>query len=407
MALAHFGDDQRSGVYQATGLPDQAEIAWRAATEYPVLESPVLVDGTLVVSDTGGLVYAFDAATGAERWRHDHSKDIDAEEIRPGGIEAPIGAGHGMVFIGEVGDRLRVHDLRTGELLPSIDVTGHPTVTGDMLLLHGPGARLLNLPDLTRRKASRKAGETWLSTPPTIAGGVAYAARGLYAPLLNGGLEALNLRTGRQTFTVPGMLECGTECVLDLDRCAHPAFGENLLWLPVTWREPEAGFPSGGGVAGFDPRNGQLRIRHLLDHRWPAGPVAVAGGTLYFVDEADHSDHGAPPVLGRTLNAMEAATGKTRWTYGLDSHAIGTPVLAADVVYTLTSEGMLHAVDAITGQRRWTLGLGESIELRELFFIDRLESREFVFEEEGLAVLPADNRVYVRAGAGITALHVT
>lgn len=404
-AIPHFGDDQRGGVYHATGLPDRAEIAWRAATEYPVLESPVLADGTLVVSDVGGLVYAFDAATGVERWRHDHSEDIDAEEIWPEGIEAPIAAGHGRVFVGEVGDRLRVHDLRTGELLPPVGATGYPTITGDTLLLHGSGARLLDLPDLTRHKASTKVGETWLSTPPTIADGVAYAALGLHAPLLSGGLEALNLRTGRQVFTVEGTLESGTECFLELNRCAHPAFGENLLWLPVTWREPEGEFPAGGGVAGFDPRNGELRIRHLLDHRWLAGPVAVADGTLYFVDEADHADHGEPPVLGHTLNAMEAATGNTRWTYALDSHAIGTPVLAADVVYTVTSEGMTHAVDATTGQRRWTLDLGESIELRELFFIDRLESRELIFEEEGLAVLPADSAVYVRAGAGITALR--
>ncbi|XVQ16193.1 PQQ-binding-like beta-propeller repeat protein [Spirillospora sp. CA-255316] len=223
---------------------------------------------------------------------------MDAEEVRPEGIRAPIAAGHGRVFVGEVGGRLHIHDLHTGEVLPPIRANGHPTVTGDTLLLHGSGARLLNLPDLTRRKAGTKVGETWLSTPPTIVG-----QRGVRSP-----------------------------------RSLRPLVERRHGGAEYPYRQ--------AGV--HRRRNAGVR------HRMRPGPG---------------------------------------------------PVHAADIVYTVTSEGMLHAVDATTGRRRWTLDLGESIKLRDLFFIDRLESREFVHEEEGLAVLPADSAVYVRAGAGITALR--
>ncbi|WP_405793532.1 PQQ-binding-like beta-propeller repeat protein [Streptomyces sp. NBC_01506] len=143
----HYGGDGRSGTYQASGLPESARVAWVAATDGEVIASPVLAGDTLLVADSAARLYAFDAATGALRRRHTYSDDWVEEEFEPGDFVAqlPIAVWNDMVFVGvggldhEFDDCLHVHDLKTGQVLRTIEGPWHPTVIGDLLLLSGDG----------------------------------------------------------------------------------------------------------------------------------------------------------------------------------------------------------------------------------------------------------------------------
>jgi outer membrane protein assembly factor BamB len=70
-------------------------------------------------------------------------------------------------------------------------------------------------------------------------------------------------------------------------------------------------------------------------------------------------------VLNReVVEAMDAATGKTQWTYGyptayrddfgFDEGPRAAPVVAGGVVYVFGAEGQLHAVDLASGKRVWS-----------------------------------------------------
>jgi outer membrane protein assembly factor BamB len=50
---------------------------WRAKTEGALLSSPAVASGRVIAGDDLGVLYAFDAATGAEAWRFDTRKQED------------------------------------------------------------------------------------------------------------------------------------------------------------------------------------------------------------------------------------------------------------------------------------------------------------------------------------------
>jgi outer membrane protein assembly factor BamB len=84
-----------------------------------------------------------------------------------------------------------------------------------------------------------------------------------------------------------------------------------------------------------------------------AGP-AVSGGTLVLFHRIDNRE---------VVEAMDAATGKTRWTFeyptsyrddfGFDEGPRAVPVIAGGRVFTHGADGWLHALDFSTGKMLW------------------------------------------------------
>lgn len=126
----------------------------------------------------------------------------------------------------------------------------------------------------------------------------------------------------------------------------------------------------------------------------------MADGVVYFA-----AYQGGEPRSEKgedRLHAVDIATREPRWTRPLPSVGGGAPVLAAGVVYKATGTGVVCAFDATTGEPRWTLDLGEKIvNSYDVHGNDYGAS----YEEDGLAVLPADGMLYVRTRAGIVALR--
>jgi outer membrane protein assembly factor BamB len=133
-----------------------------------------------------------------------------------------------------------------------------------------------------------------------------------------------------------------------------------------------------GDLYVFDAVGRRLQRRHRLNG---AGAAAVAGGTVFAVDEdglrairagkvqwaftASRWITGAPFALhgdtvylstgvGDTsaLHAIDAATGKTRWRFAADDTRAGALTASGGVVY-VTQSTSLYALDAATGQVRW------------------------------------------------------
>ncbi|MCP4641764.1 MAG: PQQ-binding-like beta-propeller repeat protein [bacterium] len=102
---------------------NSGETVWSAFTDAPVRLAPVLWKGNLYVGSDDGLVYCFEAATGAVRWVHDPWPEDDA-----------------LIGNGRVISR---HPIRTGLVVDDSD--GQATVYACAGFLPNEGVRLLAL----------------------------------------------------------------------------------------------------------------------------------------------------------------------------------------------------------------------------------------------------------------------
>lgn len=106
-----------------------------------IQSSPAVADGAVFFGSRDGKLYAVDAATGRERWRHDNGS--------PWVVGSPAVA-DGRVYVGS-SDGLFVHalDAATGEeiwrLSTGARVFSSPAVSGDRLYLGHHGRRLLSI----------------------------------------------------------------------------------------------------------------------------------------------------------------------------------------------------------------------------------------------------------------------
>ncbi len=415
-----YGNEGRSGAYEAGGVSGGAAVAWIARTDAPVVASPVLAGDALVVADAGGTVYAFDAGTGAERWRYayraydddledehdDEGTDRDDDWIcgmdddEPGVVTAPA-VWDTWVFVEESESTgwVYVHDLRSGEVVRTIKDGGCPTVIGDTLLLHeiGAGARMLRLPELTRIwRSDEEHGEYegWLRASPALAGGVAYAALGYEPRRTHTGVTAFDVRTGAQAFHRAGGDRSGEGLSFDT---AHAIVAEGLVWIPaVRYGDGDDRRP-GNRIVGLDPRSGETRWVFELGSPAAAqtGAVAVSGGTVYFAGSA-----GTDPI--ERLYAVDVGTRRPRWSVPLPAGRVGSPVLAGGMVHLADRKGTVSAFDVRDGALVWTAETGE--EIVGLADLQEDESLAY-YEEDGQVVLPGDDVVYVRTAAGVVALR--
>ncbi|HEY2689713.1 MAG TPA: PQQ-binding-like beta-propeller repeat protein [Streptosporangiaceae bacterium] len=84
----------------------------------------------------------------------------------------------------------------------------------------------------------------------------------------------------------------------------------------------------------------------------PAGPLAVAGGTVVF------SARPAPGQRGGRLYALRASDGATMWSSGLGRGVVTGPAAAGGVVYFGGHDNRVYALHAATGRRIWSSGVG-------------------------------------------------
>ncbi|MFB4295196.1 PQQ-binding-like beta-propeller repeat protein [Actinomadura sp. NTSP31] len=415
VAGAPYGNDGRSGAYRVSGLPDQAQVAWTAPTGSPVVASPALAGDALIVATAGnldadGAVHAFDANTGDERWRHvyrnclDEGLEIhddwlvDVDDDVPGVIAAPAVWGP-WVFVEEwrTSRRIYVHDLRSGEVVHTIERGGTPTVVGDLLLIHEveAGARALWLPDLTEawrgvRGEGGVQSDGWLRACPAFGpDGTAYAALGGWHGVPRSGIVGFDPATGTVLFEHDGADET-------FFALGHPVVAEGLVWTQVD-----------EDVVGMDSATGEPRRRHRPTARMHGRAVTVADGMIFVVDRPMRSPFGND----EHLQAIDSTSGRLRWSAPLvpagspgDLQVVGSPVVAGGAIYVADTSGVVRAFGAGTGQVRWAVETGHRIGNA---YDDVLMSQqgESWFDEDAQAVLPGDGIIYARTNTGVVALR--
>ena len=296
-------------------------------------------------------VYALDANTGAEVWKHSYAEELDPKYYEGGPSATPTVAGDRVYTISKQGHAFcleaatgkvvwetNVHE-KLGAELPDWGFAGSPHVDGDLVILNA-GSHGLAL--------NRASGEkVWFS-------GKEAAGYGTPVPFTSGGKPALAIFAAKAVVAVDP--QTGTvlwqhpwETSYDVNS-ADPVVSGNLMFL-------SSGYDKGGGVVNFTG-NQAKQVWFNKEVRSHFQTAVTLGGKLYAVD-------GQGGDKNSKLKCLDLETGKVLWT----SPEAETGSLSASAdgrLLWLTGKGELVIVEAkpdgykelaraqVTGGKCWT-----------------------------------------------------
>lgn len=109
---------------------------------------------------------------------------------------------------------------------------------------------------------------------------------------------------------------------------------------------------------------------------------AVVDGAIYV---------GVDASVNRRVQAFDAATGATLWTFGTRNNALvrSSPSVVDGVVYIRTGDGFMNALDAATGKAIWSIAVSEINGADNESSAAVVDSKVYLSVEGGIEVLDA------------------
>ena len=251
--------------------------------------SPVIGGGQMFVMDTSGVVHAYDAATGRERWTRNFKIEGDsAPAIYGGGASYADGRLYITTGIGEVAALEAADGKQVWKVKPAGPLRGSPTI--------------------------------------------AYNAA--FVMTQDNQIVALNAADGAVQWTKAAA--SGQSGVFGV---AAPAAGNGTV---------VAGYSTGELIA-YRYENG----RELWSDALARTSLSTSVGVLTDVDADPIIDRGRVYALGQggRMAAYELVTGQRIWELNLAG--ISTPAVAGDWIFTLTDDARLLCIARSTGKVRW------------------------------------------------------
>ncbi|MFC4314010.1 PQQ-dependent dehydrogenase, methanol/ethanol family [Steroidobacter flavus] len=134
---------------------DQLGFAWQYDIDFDsMLEAtPVVVDGTLYTSGSGGIVYALDPVTGKQRWKFEPKIDPSFNgEVGYGLTNRGVAVANGKVYVGAIDGWLYALNATNGSVAWKVDtindrnraysITGAPYIAGKRVVIGNAGSEL-------------------------------------------------------------------------------------------------------------------------------------------------------------------------------------------------------------------------------------------------------------------------
>ena len=295
--------------------------------------TPVVVDGTLYVTTAWSKVYAFDAKTGALKWKYDPKVPRDWNvKLCCGQVNRGVAVWEGKVYLGTLDARLvaidaesgrEVFDVYTADPSQSYSITGAPRVANGLVFIGNGGAEFL----------------------------------------MRGYISAFDAKTGElvwRWYVVPGDPSKPQENEA-LERAVK-------TWDPAgKWWEPGGGGSTWDGIT-YDPETNLVYVGTGNGGPWPSAIRSPAGGANLYTN---------------CIVALNADTGEYVWHYqttpedSWDYDGVAQ-IMTADleidgqirhVVMQAPKNGFFYVLDAKTGELlraknyvtvNWTDGLDEN-----------------------------------------------
>ena len=251
--------------------------------------APVIGGGTMFVMDTAGMMHAFDAKTGVERWQKNFLiKGDGASSIYGGGASVADDRVYVTTGLGEVAALNTANGEQLWKVKPAGPLRGSPTIAFGSVFVMTQANQII----------------------------------------------ALNAADGTQVWNAAASV--GQTGVFGV---AAPAAGQGTII---------AGYSTGELIA-YRYENG----RELWTDALARTSLSTSVGVLTDIDADPIIDRGRVYALGQggRMAAYELVTGQRIWELNLAG--ISTPAVAGDWIFTLTDDARLLCIARSSGKVRW------------------------------------------------------
>jgi len=247
------GDGSVYALDQWTGA-----VRWKFKTGEVVHSSPAYDAGTIYVGSWDSYLYALEASTGQEKWRFKTGEDPTLHNQV--GFQGSPAISGGVVYAGCRDAHMYAIDAGSGKEKWNFGTQGSwvvssPALASGMVLFGTSDSSLFHALDAATGKPVYQVQDNfYLFSSPAVAGDVVYIGK------MNGGLEALDLKSGKQLWEFQTEAsKADRELVLKTDRSKNDA----MLFRASDY----------GGVAGVD---------RMFNLGSVASSPLVVNGKVYF-----------------------------------------------------------------------------------------------------------------------------
>jgi outer membrane protein assembly factor BamB len=313
------GDATMTGVGTAK-LPDQLEERWTFKTGNAIEGAPAIVDGVVYIGSSDKHLYALDLATGKQKWK-----------VKLGAMKAAPAAKGGRVYVGTIDGVFFCVNAADGKIVWKYEADGEIQAGANF---HGENV-IVGSHDSNLYCFSPEGKKVWtLAVEGPINAAVAVVGDRTFATGCSDGiLHVIDARNGKEL----GSIDLGGQTVTTAavvgdwvysSMESNQVMAANLKTLKKGWT--------------FEPQKRQQPF-----HSSPA----VAGGLVV----AGSRD--------KKLYALDAVTGKEKWSFTTEGMVDASPVIIAERVYVgcVNDDGNFYVLDLKTGKKLQELELDAPI----------------------------------------------
>src|ERR1043166_6867727 len=336
------GNNARAGVYQSSGLKTLKGVKWQFKTGGSIVSSPAVVSGVVYIGSADGNLYAVDQKTGLQKWK---------TQTR-GPVASSPAVADGFVFFLSYDGGLYCLDANSGARKWRFATTYERRFEAKSL--HGSTPAEQTVPD---------PHDIFLSSPAVFNGRVYFGSS-------DGNIYALDEKTGvlHWKFETKGIVHASpaiagnTIYIGSWDSYLYALDAETGAekWRFKTGEDPiiynQVGFQSSPAVVdgvvyvgcrdahlyAIDARTGRKKWDYPTSKSWVNVTPGVFDGAVYFATGDT-----------RRFHAVEAATGRLRFTVPVLTVIFSSPAIADGLAYFGNLNGSLYAVDLKSGAEVW------------------------------------------------------
>ncbi len=274
----------------------------------------------LFVGTSEGRVYAVDVRSGLERWTLRLS----------GRVLSSPDLGYGRVYFATDAGDVYAIDPETGQVLARTDVGSGVraplTAGGGAVLVADEDGGLHSLNPYSLRRRWRFRADSAITTRPALSGG------NVVVTANSGTVYALRLRNGHRVWSVPsaGSSPAGS-----------PSISRGLVYI----------VSASGTVTALRATSGSRVWSRSVGDGWVSTPAVEDGRMIAVAAQDDRA----------RVVALDAESGRPRWSVAPFRWSASSPALVDGVVYVGSKDGSLYALSVGTGRLLWRYATGQPV----------------------------------------------